>query len=154
MADAIPEELKERINAIAETTNLAPEFVYDVWRLLEAYGYGVQPSDDWLIGFCIQKVDNSIRNKCNAPELPEGLMKLAAQMAAGEFFLAKKSMGQLDGFSLDFEPAAASIQEGDTSVKFAIDAGSLTPEQRLDAFIAYLIKGDEAEFAKYRRLQW
>ena len=29
--------------------------------------------DDWLLGFCIQKVENSIKNECNVSSVPCGL---------------------------------------------------------------------------------
>lgn len=69
---------------------------------------------------------------------------MAVYMAVGEYLNAKKAMGQLTGFDLD--AAIKQIQEGDTNTVFALGEGSLTPEQRLNVLIDYLINGrsDEA----------
>lgn len=53
-------------------------------------------------------------------------------MAAGQYLQAKKAAGCLEMEGINLEPVAKQIQEGDTSVSFAVGEGSLTPEQRLD----------------------
>lgn len=123
-----------------------------VKSLLESLGYTLQDNDDWLIDFCTQKVQNDIRNSCNTNDVPEGLLDVAIGITAGEFLLVKKGSGQLQGFEVDLSAVAKQIQEGDTSVSFALD-GSKTPEQRLDTLIAYLINKKET-FVNYRCVKW
>lgn len=153
MAD-ISDRLEALMQTIQNVSSLGASFVYDVGKLLESFGYTLQDGDDWLLGFCIQKVENSIKNECNVSSVPCGLKKIAAQQTVGEFLFAKKGMGQLQGFEVNIDAAIKQIQEGDTSVTFAFGDGSMTPEKRLDLLIAYLIHNGESEYVHYRRLRW
>jgi hypothetical protein len=123
---------------------------------LASLGYTAQDSDGWLLDFCIQKVKNTIQNKCNITDIPNNLWQIAVDMAAGEFLLVKKSSGQLDGFTIDLNDTPFSeVREGDTTVKYSIGHdGALTPEQRLDALIKRLLEYGKEEFYKYRRFAW
>lgn len=153
MAD-ISDRLEALIQTIQNVSSLGASFVYDVGKLLESFGYTLQDGDDWLLGFCIQKVENSIKNECNVSSVPCGLKKVATQMVVGEFLFSKKGIGQLQGLNIDIDAAVKQIQEGDTNVTFAFGNGSMTPEQRLDMLIAYLVNSGKSQFVRYRRLKW
>lgn len=124
----------------------------DVTKRLESFGYEVTEADNWIIEFLIQKIKNSIKADCNINTIPEELHEIAVDMVVGEFFLNKKSRGQLEGF--DLEAAVKQIHEGDTSVTFAIGDGSKTPEERLDELILYLMNYGKGKFATYRCIKW
>ncbi len=153
MAD-ISDRLEALIQTIQNVSSLGASFVYDVGKLLESFGYEMQDGDDWLLGFCIQKVEKNIRNECNVSSIPSGLKKVASQMVVGEFLFAKKGIGQLQGLNINIDAAIKQIQEGDTNVTFAFGNGSMTPEQRLDSLIAYLMVSGKSQFVRYRRLKW
>lgn len=153
MAD-ISDRLEALIQTIQNVSSLGASFVYDVGKLLESFGYTLQDGDDWLLGFCIQKVENSIKNECNVSSVPCGLKKVATQMVVGEFLFSKKGIGQLQGLNIDIDAAVKQIQEGDTSVTFAFGDGSMTPEKRLDLLIAFLMQNGKSQFVRYRRLKW
>ena len=153
MAD-ISDRLETLIQTIQNVSSLGASFVYDVGKLLESFGYALQDGDDWLLGFCIQKVENSIKNECNVSSVPDGLKKVASQMVVGEFLFSKKGIGQLQGLNIDIDAAVKQIQEGDTSVTFAFGDGSMTPEKRLDLLIAFLMQNGKSQFVHYRRLRW
>jgi hypothetical protein len=121
----------------------------DVKSRLVSLNYTPTEADTWILNFFIQKVENYIKNDCNISEIPEGLHQVAVDMAAGEFLLSKKSIGQLTGFDLD--AAVKSITEGDTNVSFDI---SHSPEQRLDALILYLMNHGKGQLASYRCIKW
>ncbi len=124
----------------------------DVTARLASFGYEVTAGDNWGLDFIIQKVENHIKNDCNVDAVPEGLHNIAVDMVVGEFLLSKKSTGQLTGFNLD--AAIKQIQEGDTSVTFAIGEGDSTPEKRLDVLISYLMNYGKDDFASYRCFKW
>lgn len=109
-------------------------------------------ADDPLLDMVISNVQWRIKNLTNLQEIPDGLESMAVYMAVGEYLNMKKVSGQLDGFDLD--AAIKQIQEGDTNISFAIGEGSLTPEQRLNSLIDYLINGRIGEIYRYRRLVW
>ncbi len=153
MAD-ISDRLEALVQTIQNVSTLGASFVYDVGKLLESFGYELQDGDDWLLGFCIQSVENNIKNDCNTSSIPCGLKKVAAEMIVGKFLFTKKGSGQLQGFDLNLDAAVKQIQEGDTSVTFGFGDGSKTPEQRLDVLLAYLMEHGNGEFVKYRRLSW
>lgn len=107
---------------------------------------------DPLLDILLQNVQQWILNKTNQSVIPEGLESVAVYMAVGEYLNMKKTVGQLTGFDLD--AAIKQIQEGDTNTVFAIGEGSLTPEQRLNGLIDYLINGRSDELYRYRKLVW
>lgn len=123
----------------------------DIITMLTAFGITVT-ADDALLPICIDNVQYQIRHETNLELFPKGLENIAISMAVGEYLRMKKAIGQLEGF--DLEAAIKQIQEGDTNTVFAIGEGSMTPEQRLDAFIDYLLHGRYRELYRYRRLVW
>ena len=123
----------------------------EVVAMLTALGV-TGAADDPLLDMVITNVQWRIKNLTNLREVPEGLESMAVSMAVGEYLNMKKANGQLEGF--DLEAAVKQIQEGDTNVSFAIGEGSLTPEQRLNSLIDYLINGRIGEIYRYRRLVW
>ena len=123
----------------------------DVISLLNAFGVTGAEADP-LIDFVLDSVVERVKNETNLNTIPEGLKKLAVEMALGQYLSLKKNLGQLEGF--DLEAAVKQIQEGDTNTVFAIGEGNTTPEQRLDTLINYLINGRTREFIRYRRVVW
>ena len=123
----------------------------DVVSMLTAIGV-TGAADDPLLDIVISNVQYRVQNETNRADLPDGLKSVAVYMAVGEYLNMKKVSGQLDGFDLD--AAIKQIQEGDTNTVFAIGDGNLTPEQRLDSLISYLINGRTREFYRFRRFLW
>ena len=121
---------------------------------LESFGYVLKDGDEVILNFSIQKVENTIKNDCNISSIPDGLTNVAVDMAIAEFLTAKKTFSPDDIAGLDLGFAVKQIQEGDTNTVFAIGEGTLTPEQRLTAFLNYLLTRGRDEFSCYRRLRW
>lgn len=126
----------------------------DVIQRLASFGYRADEDDNWALKFIIEKTEKHIKNSCNILEIPDGLYQSAVDMACGYFLREKKTVSPGSFKGLDLETAVKRIREGDTEVTFALNEGSSTPEQRLDAFISQLISCGEAEFVSYRRLSW
>lgn len=121
---------------------------------LKSFGYEVKTEDDFALTFCVEKVSSTIKNEINGPDVPEGLKHIAVDMATGEFLLSKKTFAPDDIAGLDLEYAVKQIQTGDTNTVFATGEGSMTPEQRLTAFINYLLSYGKNEFNSFRRIRW
>ncbi len=121
---------------------------------LNSFGYTLKTGDDVIVAFSIQKVENTIKNDCNVPEIPDGLENIAIDMAVGEFLTAKKTFTPDDITGLDLDYAVKQIQTGDTNTVFATGDASSTPEQRLNAFLNYLLSNGRDQFSCYRRLRW
>ncbi len=119
---------------------------------LSSLGYEIQDGDEAILNFCIQKVENTVRNDCNVTAVPEGLENIAVDMAVGEFLSAKKTFSPDSIAGLDLDFAVKQIQTGDTNTVFS--DGCLTPEQRLDAFINHLLTYGRDEFSCYRKIKW
>lgn len=136
--------------AIGSTTD--EQFIDQVIKRLESFGYTVVESDAWAIAFAIMKVENHIKNSCNTALIPDGLTIIAVDMVCGEFLFAKKQSGTLIGF--DLEAAVKQVQAGDTNVTFALGDGSYSPEQRLDSLLSFLMSRGEGDFTCYRKIKW
>lgn len=121
---------------------------------LISFGYELKDGDDVIIAFSVQKVENTIKNDCNVPEIPDGLENIAIDMAVGEFLTAKKTFTPDDITGLDLDYAVKQIQTGDTNTVFATGEASSTPEQRLNSFLNYLLSYGRDQFSCYRRLRW
>lgn len=128
--------------------------VDEVKARLTSLGYEVREGDEPVLTFCVEKVRDTVRNEVNWQDVPEGLEHIAVDMAAGEFLLSKKTFMPGDLEELDLDYAVKQIQAGDTNTVFAIGEGSLTPEQRLTAFINHLLSYGKDEFGSYRRIKW
>lgn len=126
----------------------------DVIQRLATLGYEFTDADEFAIKYVIQKTENHIKNSCNILLIPEGLYHIAVDMACGYFLYEKKAVDadSLKGFNLD--AAIKSIQEGDTNITFAINEGSTTNEQKLDALINHLINYGEKHLVSYRCMTW
>lgn len=120
----------------------------------EAFGYEMCEGDEFALIFAFKKVEDTIKNLCNVGTIPDGLEHIAVDMTVGEFLFAKKTFApeSLKGIDLDY--AVKQIELGDTNVSFAVGAGSLTPEQRLDSFIDYLRNGSRGQLTAFRKLRW
>jgi len=126
-------------------------YLLAVLERLESLGYKIKETDSWMIGFSVQKVENTIKNECNVTAVPDGLRNVSIDMICGEVLFAKKQSGQLENF--DLETALKSVQTGDTTVTYAIES-SMTPEQRLNTLISHLLTYGKGEFACYRKIKW
>ena len=121
---------------------------------LKSFGYELQEGDEYALTFSIQKVENTIKNDCNTPFIPDGLVNIAVDMAVGEFLTSKKTFALDSIAGLDLDMAIKQIQTGDTNTVFATGEGSLTAEQRLNNFLNYLLAYGRDQFSCYRRLRW
>lgn len=121
---------------------------------LQSFGYELQEGDEFSLNFCVQKVENTIKNDCNVPTIPDGLRNIAVDMAVGEFLTAKKTFSPNSIAGLDFDAAVKQIQTGDTNIVFAVGEGSLTAEQRLDNLLDHLLTYGREQFSCYRRIRW
>lgn len=152
------EDLKPIIESIVKIINkeeVDEIFIEDILNRLLSFGYKPSETDSWMITFCIQKVENHIKNSCNISEIPNGLKEIEIDRICGEFLFSKKQTGQLNvenGF--DLEMAIKQVQTGDTNVTFAIGDGSETPETRLNKLISYLLNVGEGDFVCYRQIKW
>jgi hypothetical protein len=129
----------------------------DVTQRLASFGYVVTEADSWVLDFIIQKITNSIKADCGVYDsttssivIPDGLHEIAVDMVVGEFLLWKKTNNQLTGF--DLSAAVKQIQEGDTSVVFAV--GEDSPDKKLNGLISYLLEHGKGELASYRCFKW
>lgn len=121
---------------------------------LQSFGYVLKDGDEVILTFSIQKVENTIKNDCNVLSIPDGLENIAIDMAIGEFLTAKKTFSPDDIAGLDLDYAVKQIQEGDTNTVFATGEGCLTPEQRLNSFLNYLLTYGRDQFSCYRKIRW
>lgn len=102
----------------------------------------------------MEKVRSTVKNETNWKEVPEGLERIAVDMACGEFLNAKRLLHPDDLTNIDLDFAVKQIQTGDTNTVFAVGDGSATPEQRLAAFINYLLNYGLSEFNSFRKIRW
>ena len=124
-----------------------------VQRLLN-FGLKLVESDNWIIMFCMNKAINHIKNSANISIIPNELYEIIVDRICGEFLFNKHKSNQLTLDNFDFDMAVKQLQEGDTTIQFAINDGSETDEQKLTSLINYLINYGEGDLICYRKLKW
>ena len=145
----------ESIVNIINQENTDEEFIKKILQRLISFGYTPSEADSWMITFCMQKVENHIKNSCNISEIPDELKEIEIERICGEFLFSKKQTGQLNAENgFDVEMAIKQVQAGDTNVTFAVGEGSETLETKLNALISYLMNFGEGDFVCYRQIKW
>ena len=152
------EKLKPIIKNIIVIINkeeVDEEFIEEILKRLISFGYIPNENDSWIITFCMQKVENHIKNSCNISEIPNELKEVEIDRICGEFLFSKKQTGQLNAENgFDLEMAIKQVQAGDTNVTFAVGEGSETLETKLNTLISYLLNYGESDFICYRQIKW
>jgi len=147
--DAIVEAILTLLETLKVRTS--ESFVTAVCNRLSTFGYTVTEDDEWLIAFCIQKVQVHICNSCNTLTVPDGLFYVAVDRVCGEILFSKKQTGQLSLDSLDLDGAITQIHEGDTTVQFA---SGLSDDEKFTLLVNYLMTEGEGDLVCYRKLKW
>lgn len=117
----------------------------DVKKRLQALGFIVADTDNWVLNFCIEKVTNHIKSNCNISAVPEELHEIAVDMVCSEFLAGKMQSGQLE-----YKQAVKRIKEGDTDIEYVAGQSDI---ELLNKLIASL-RMNEADLITYRRLVW
>lgn len=145
----------ENIIVIINKEEVNEEFIEKILKRLISFGYIPNENDSWIITFCMQKVENHIKNSCNISEIPNELKEVEIDRICGEFLFSKKQSGQLNAENgFDLEMAIKQVQAGDTNVTFAVGEGSETLETKLNTLISYLLNYGESDFVCYRQIKW
>lgn len=147
---ALTDEMKQIIITVLDT-GLSESFIEAVLKRLDSFGYEIKESDAWMIGFAMQKVENTIKNECNISEIPDGLFHTAVDMSCGEFLFAKKQTGQLEIGDLDLTGVISSIKEGDTQVNFD---NNDSDSDKIDVILNHLMNSGKGELVCYRKIRW
>ncbi|MBD5081554.1 MAG: hypothetical protein HDT44_07320 [Ruminococcaceae bacterium] len=121
---------------------------------LEAFGYQFKKDDEGLLKASVGRAQRNVSNECNLYDIPEELLDVVIDMAAGEFLAVKKVVCPQDIDCVDLNAAVKRIEVGDTNTIFAVGEGSLTDEQRFDRFVEYLLNYGRAQFNCFRRVKW
>lgn len=123
-------------------------------ELLTALGIPVTAEDPALC-LIAEAVTESMKNRTNQRRLPKELTMAGAYRIAGQYLKLQKNSGKLTELNgASFESAVKQIQEGDTNVVFGIGSGDMTPEQRLEALISWMLDYGKEELFRHRRLVW
>lgn len=111
--------------------------------------YTVNPTDDLMLQFILDKAYMSVKGECNTDTVPDELESKVIDHIVGEFLMSKKSLGQLVIDDIDFTDVVKSIEEGDTNITFG-DGSS--PAEMLDALLSFLLQ--PIDYSDYRRIRW
>lgn len=95
-------------------------------------------SQDILLQFVMEDIEETIRNYCNLEEIPAGLEHTSYRMAMDLYRYDRPGEG-------DAPVTVASISEGDTSTSFTSAA---------DALSGGVLKDYQGQLNRYRRVAW
>lgn len=120
---------------------------------LSSFGYVFKDGDEALLSLAVKRAESGVKNDIGRPDIPEGLFPVTADMAAGEFLIAKRTFSPEDIAMLAGSPAVKQISIGDVKTSFAVNAED-SPEARLDRLISYLLDHGKGELSCYRKIRW
>lgn len=143
------ETIRTLIEAIAKVYE--SDLIELVLKRLDSFGYTPSEEDVFCIGFSVQLVENSIKNDCNVTEIPEGLVRIAVNMACGEVLSSLYRAGRLSIENLELDGAIASVKAGDISVSFN---NSTSDDGKFTTLLTLLQNSGRGDFACYRTLRW
>lgn len=119
---------------------------------LELLGFPPETGDADVMEGLLSDASRKVMAEIGICSLPEGLESLVIDLAAGQYLFIKKAAGTLQGF--DGQMAIKQLQEGDTSVTYAIGDGARTPEERLDMLVENLRTIPPGLAAAWRKMRW
>lgn len=90
---------------------------------------------------------------CNFCTLPERLIPLGGEMAAGRFLEGRLASGEVPFEGLELYPPVKLVSEGDTTVHFADTPEGVSPSELLCEYIDGLVNRDR-ELTAFRRFGW
>lgn len=125
--------------------------IRDIKNRLKSFGYELVDGDEVAIEYAEGKAIQYIKHFCNISEVPECLDYVLMDIICGEFLQLKRVTGQLT--SVQIEPIAKSIQDGDTRVEYNVSY-QVDPVATFNLFVDKLINGHNEELIKHRRLVW
>ncbi len=149
--NAVDVVIVDEIISLVQDTDFDNKLVSCVLLRLSSLGYTVVENDVFLVSFCIDKVDKSIKQKCNTNELPQGLHNIAVDRVCGEVLYSLQATKRLSS-TFEVDSALESIKMGDTTLSFSDSTKS--PAQRIDLLIDSLKICGEGEFSCYRKIKW
>lgn len=128
--------------------------VYDVFKKevierLASLNYEVKETDEFILKYITDKVEQDIKNKTNQSEVPSGLHFVFVERVCGEFLSGMYGSSMLTDKQI--EAIVTSIHEGDTSVSFDVNS---SPQAIFSAYINRLVNYGNDDFAKYRKFVW
>lgn len=144
---------EENISTLTVAINIIIEssLTESVLKRLDSFGYEIKTDDSFLIGFSIEKVEQTIENECNVTEVPERLINIAVDMVCGEVLSCKHRVGQLELSMLDLDGALESVKVGNATVSFD---NNTSDEIKLNTLISMLSNAGRGQFACYRKINW
>lgn len=128
--------------------------VFDVFKekvvkRLASLNYEIKDTDEFVLKYVIDKVEQGIKNKTNLSEVPEGLHFVFVDRVCGEFLKGMYISNLLADKQI--EATVTSIKEGDTQVSFDKDS---SPQAVFCAYITHLANCGNDDFAKFRKFVW
>ena len=117
---------------------------------LERYGVLPVAPSDAEIQYAEDRSQAYILAKTALDAVPDGLLYVWADMAAGYLLRSMRDRGDLDNV-LDFSAPAKSVRVGDTSVEYA---GGANFGDRFEAETAAMIRPNDSVFYEFRKLRW
>lgn len=118
---------------------------------LKSFGYEPIEGDEIAIEYAMGKAIQYIKHFCNISEVPDCLDYVLMDIICGEFLQLKRVTGQLT--SVQIEPIAKSIQDGDTRVEYNVSY-MVDPVAIFNTFVDNLINGHNEELIRHRKLAW
>ena len=104
-----------------------------------------------MIAFTIKGTMNHVLNEINHKTVPDGLFEVVVDMICGEVLKVKYQAGELDVDMVNMDGIVESVQQGDTTVKFATtESGG----NNIDGLFEWLINGKGCDLLCYRKMRW
>lgn len=128
---------------------MSDEIKDKVKKRLESLKYKLTTTDELILNYIMDKVEQDIKNKTNLSEVPSELHFVYIERVCGEFLKSMRSANVITDEQID--SVVASIKEGDTSISFDVNS---SPQAIFDAYVNSLCNYGNDDFAKFRRFVW
>ena len=109
-------------------------------------GYTVEAGDDGVLLYIINNEQLAVCNICNTDTVPDSLMYIVEETAAGRYMAMKsEAIIGADGFDV-----VSRISEGDTTVEISGKSAG----DRFNELVALFTRDRMGELLRFRKLTW
>lgn len=109
-------------------------------------GYTVEAGDDAILTYIIDNEQLAVCNTCNTDTVPDALMYIVEERAAGRYMAMKsEAIIGADGFDV-----VSRISEGDTTVEFTGKSAG----DRFNELVTLFTRDRMGELLRFRKLTW
>lgn len=116
-------------------------------------------SQDETLAYCLESVEDAVKNYCNRPDIPPQLKSTVVRMAAGYYaacgFNAQSNGAETENMNMNIG-TVTKIERGDTTISYESGDAATAADKAAGGGggIMELLNDYRAQLNRFRRIRW